>query len=193
MGDRRNWQSQSPKGATPLLKTSEASEASFCLGASPQKGGLTVAPFGISASRNRQSPPNCPKFSGSGYVQTVALGLGRDGVRTGAGKNLRFAGIEVLAKPIFVRGLPLQWRRHCRFHAPSGGRKNWLCQFFRRGQDPLFIVSAQNCGVILLTIVRSRIARCRSRSRRQPRLPVVYPSATSLFASASPDSCTISF
>ena len=127
------------KGQRPFLKTPETSEASFCLGASATKGGLTVAPFGISASRNRQSPPNCPKFSGSGYVQTVALGLGRDGVRTGAGKNLRFAGIEVLAKPIFVRGLPLQWRRHCRFHAPSGGRKNWHRQFFRSGQDPLYI------------------------------------------------------
>ena len=47
-----------------------------------ERGLNCVAPFGISASRNRQSPPNCPTVSGFGYVQTAALGLGRDGVRT---------------------------------------------------------------------------------------------------------------
>ena len=70
-------------------KTHRATK-SRCLGASPRKGGLTVAPFGISASRNRQSPPNCPKFSGSGYVQTVALGKNCDGVRTNSTYPLQF-------------------------------------------------------------------------------------------------------
>ena len=47
-----------------------------------------ACPFGISASRNRQSHLNFPKFSGSGYVQTAALGKNCDGVRTGNWRKL---------------------------------------------------------------------------------------------------------
>ena len=56
-----------------ILAKLQSNFAVISKGASPQKGGFTVAPFGISASRNRQSPPNCPTLSGFGYVQTVAL------------------------------------------------------------------------------------------------------------------------
>ena len=35
--------------------------------------GRLLAPFGIFASRNRQSPPNYPTVSHLGYVQTVAF------------------------------------------------------------------------------------------------------------------------
>ena len=105
-GDRRNWQSQSPKGATPLfLYSSEASNASFCLGSSPTKGGLTVAPFGISVSRNRQTPPNCPKFSGSGYVQTVALGKNCNDVRTADWRKLPLCGDRSIGEANLRKGL----------------------------------------------------------------------------------------
>ena len=93
------------RGNAPFLYTSEASEASFCLGLSPKKGGLTVAPFGISASRNRQSPPNCPTVSGSGYVQTVALGLGRDGVRTEDWIKLSLCGDRSIGEANLRKGL----------------------------------------------------------------------------------------
>ena len=82
VGDRSIGVANLRKGLAPFLKFLKRTLVRFRLGASPRKWGLTVAPFGISASRNRQSPPNCPKFSGSGYVQTVALGKNCDGVRT---------------------------------------------------------------------------------------------------------------
>ena len=90
-GDRRIGKANRRKGQRPFsYSLPKRASASFCLGLSPQKGGLTVAPFGTSASRNRQSPPNFPTISGSGYVQTVALGLGRDGVRTEEWRKLTF-------------------------------------------------------------------------------------------------------
>ena len=74
---RGSSRGESPsKGQKPVLKYTRKIALQFCCnirGASPTKRGLTVAPFGISASRNRQSPPNCSTVSVFGYVQTVAL------------------------------------------------------------------------------------------------------------------------
>ena len=96
------------------------------------------------------------------------------------GENFHSVGIEALAKPIFGRGLPLPMagapcarRINGDFTGPSGGRKNWHRQFFRRGQDPLSKITAQNCEAILLCIYREEM---RDRFLRPSLSPSAYNS-----------------
>ena len=136
--DRRIGEANRRKGLCPFFYSlPKRATASFCLGASPQKGGLTVAPFGISASRNRQTPPNCPKFSGSGYVQTVALGKNCDGVRTEDWIKLTFCGDRSIGVANLRKGQsPFNGGGTAAFTRPAGVGKIGFANFSEGGKTP---------------------------------------------------------
>ena len=82
------------------------------------------------------------------------------------GENLRSVGIEVLAKPIFGRGLPLPMagapcarRINGDFTRPAGVGKIGDANFSEGGKTPCLKNTAQNCEAILLTITQQ--TRCR--------------------------------
>ena len=88
-------------------------------GLSPTKGGLTVAPFGISASRNRQSPPNFPMVSGFGYRSDGGFG---EKLRWRAYLTFRLPNKQIQKKPRDChKQIPRKVKNQP--HAKSGGAR----------------------------------------------------------------------
>ncbi len=171
------------KGQSPFSKTSEASNASFCLGASATKGGFTVAPFGISASRNSQSPPNCPTISGSGYVQTVALGKNCDGVRTEDWIKLTFCGDRSIGVANLRKGQsPFNGGGTAAFTRPAGVGKIGIANFSVGGKTPFIFINkkkeVRRTSFFFSSLLRqARICRGRVRIRDSSATnPESYPS-----------------